>query len=470
MKITGSPLGWPALLLLGVLAGSCPTARAADDVQPDLRTLMQQAAEAFAEHDHAAWVRAVEKLHARRPYNQDFMRQLVIGYALTEQPTRAFGMMLKMQQQGLSEDWDSVEALEPLRQYQVYTHLSELMENAGKPFGRAATAWTIAPEHAMPEAVAHDPETGRIFVGTVRDGKILVRAPGADAAEPFASPDTVDGLKAVFALHADARRGHLWVATGGTSQYRDYRIRDYGRTALIKLDLETGAQLGQYPVLPDGAPHLLGALDLADDGSVYAADTLSPLIYRLAPGAERPEILTGNPVFTGLRGLTLSADEQRLYVSDYELGVFFVELGDEIGGYRIGSPANLNLGGIDGLYQWRDSLVAIQNGISPERVLRLDLDETGTRVRSVATIAVAQPEFDTPTFGTVTGDDLLYLAGSHWQHVDSGGQPVDPPLPEIALLRSPIDAAENIVPGQEMADEILRKADRQRQSESDGQP
>jgi len=445
--------------------------RAAAAVSP--ADFARQMIDARAAYEPDATVRcaaALDNLHAMRPFNADFMRQLVVAYASLGETSRAFNMMLRMQQQGLAEDWDSIDELEPLREYPLYEHLNALMTEAGKPFGRARQIAALDGDYPMPEALAFDAKTGRLFAGTVHDGYVLVRT-GTPVDEPeeasdtsgsdsgfsvFASPDTVTGLKAVIDVLVDEQRGHLWVATGSTSQYRAARAADFGRTSLIKLDLESGEKLGEYRVLPDGKPHLLGAMTQAADGTIYATDSLSPVIYRLEPGSDRPEVFAGNPMFTSLRGLALSADEKRLYFADYDLGIFFFET-DSRRGSVLRGPETLNLGGIDGLYSWQGSLVAIQNGISPNRILRLDLDESGTSVESIAPLSVALPEFDTPTFGTMVDNRLVYLAASHWDKVGENGQPFDPPLPAIPVLSSAVDEAENLVVGKEMLEQLKQQ-------------
>ncbi|MBY6204942.1 hypothetical protein [Halomonas denitrificans] len=432
----------------------------ADD-RAEVARLMTRAAEAYAAEDHAAWVAAVQRLHELRPYNADFMRQLVEGYARTDRLSQAFNIMLKMQQQGLTEDWDAVEGLDAMRQYPLFEHLTTLMDEAGRPFGEARVEQELPGRIAMPEALAFDESTGRLFVGTVHRGEILVRGgenESADAAlETFASPQTVPELMAVFDLVADAERGHLWVATGSTSQFAGATPTNFGRTSLIKLDLASGEKLGEYRVPPDGRPHLLGALALADDGTVYAADTVTPFIYRLEPDMERPELFIGNPMFTSLRGLALSQDESMLYVADYERGLFVFETAESRRGLPLTGPDTLNLGGIDGLYRWQDSLVVIQNGISPDRVLRLDLDESGGRIENVAPLVVAHPRFDTPTFGALAGDDLLLLASNHWDDVRPDGRPIAGPLPANAVLRSPVDEAQTLVVGREMLERMKQQ-------------
>lgn len=417
----------------------------------------QRAAQAYAAEDHEAWVDALEKLHQIRPFNPDVMRQLVMGYALTDKPSEAFNRMLSMQQQGLAVDWDAIDEVESLRQYPLYEYLRDLMAEAGKPGGEAQLVWEIDADHPMPEALAHDADSQRVFVGTVRDGKILVRGPDDDEFIVFAEHASTPGLKAVFDLLVDEERGHLWVATGAIGQYRHAKASDMGRSALLKLDIETGETLGEFRVLADGRPHLLGAMTQASDGTIYAADGVSSQIYRLGPADERPEPLVGNPNFSGLRGIALSEDEKRLYVSDYELGVFFFDLGDNVEGYALGAPPTLNLGGVDGLYIWENYLIAIQNGVTPERVLRLELDDSGRRVVNVATIAKALPEFDVPTFGTVADDELLFFASSHWNLVDNAGRPINSPLPAIPVLRAQVDEVADMVEEQEMLNRLQQQ-------------
>ncbi|GAB4168587.1 MAG: hypothetical protein Kow0020_02010 [Wenzhouxiangellaceae bacterium] len=417
--------------------------------------LMQQAAKAYADKDYSTWADVLEKLHAKRPYNQDFMRQLVIAYAGAGDRSRAFNFMLMMQQQGLSENWDEIEGLDSLRDFPLYGYLRDLMREAGQPHGNAEVVAEIDPRWPMPEGIALDPDSGKLYVGTIHDGVILTKSPDTDTFEVFADADRVPELKAVMALAVDASRDVLWAATGSISQYRDYRLSDFGRTALLAFNLEDGKLIGVHPVLPDGLPHLLGALSIADDGSVYAADTLTPIIYRLKPGEARPEALIKTPMLVSLRGIALSPDQRKLYVADNETGIYLFDLADDYKAYKLGAAPTLNLGGIDGLLHWNNSLVIIQNGISPQRVMRLDLNEAGTAVEQVAALAVALPDFDMPTWGTLAGDDLLYFASSHWHKVDSRGRPtVKEGLPPVKVLKSAVDHAEEIVVGKEIIERI----------------
>lgn len=408
--------------------------------------------------EYEAWAEALNVLRELRPHNPNFMHQLVSAYALQDKKQEAFDLMLLMQRQGMAYDWDENPHLDNLRDTRLYEYLNTLMIEAGQHYGEGKVAMTLGGEFAMPEALAHDPQSGRLFVGTVRDGQILTRT-GDEAWQPFADSDDLTALQAVLGLAADAERRHLWVATGMAPQFKRFRQRDFGRTALLKLDLDSGELLGEYRVLPDGKPHLLASIAIADDGTVFVADTESSVIYRLEPGDERPRPMVGNPVFTSLRGIALSGDRKLLYFADYELGIFAADFDTEEA-WHVAVPQELNVGGIDGLFWWDGDLVIIQSGFLPQRVMRLRLGEDGLGVVGVQPLESGHPAFDHPTNGTIVGDQLYYFGASHWPHVDTRGRPANSTvLPETPIVVTELDSEHVVQTGQEILERIRRGED-----------
>lgn len=407
-----------------------------------------RAARAFDEDRLDDWVSATEQLHQLRPYNQDLMRHLVVGYARQNRLSQAFNTMLMMQQQGLAEDWSTYEELEPLRQHRLYTHLVDLMREAGQPFGRFDTLADLPSELAMPEALAFDAATDRLFVGSLRDGSVHLL--GSDGEwSVFASPDKVEGMAGVFGLALDSERGHVWVATGQVPQFAGFDPQAAIKTALIKLDLESGERLATHVIGDSALSHLLGSVIVAADGTVFAADTHNPLLFRLRPGAEELELMFGSQNLSSFRGLALSGDDGLLYVADYEQGIYIIATDDSRRAWQLAVPETLNVGGVDGLYWWKQHLILIQNGISPQRVLRLQLGADGLGVTAVAPVLAALEIFDTPTFGTMDGSRLMLFSGSHWQHVDPRGRPLADSLPQISVLKTDVDATEIMTVGEE---------------------
>jgi len=265
----------------------------------------------------------------------------------------------------------------------------------------------------------------------------------------------------------DAHRRHLWVATAALPQWERYRDIDRGRTLLLKIDLDSAELLSTHRLIPDRKPHAFGSLAIAEDGTVYAADTASPGIYRLDPGEQFPELFFTHRNFSSMRGIALSDDDSKLYLSDYEIGIFVVNTADASNAWKLFTPENLNEGGIDGLYYWQGHLVAIQNGVSPDRVLRMKLGTDGLGVIEVAPLVAALPQFDTPTFGVIVDDELVFLAGSHWRYVDGRGRRTGTGLPDVALLATELDSARVLGVGQPMLDEILRRRGDEPEGSSD---
>ena len=416
---------------------------------------LNEAAEAYTRGDDAAWVTATEGLHQLRRYNHDFMTHLVRGYARTDRLSEAFNMMLTMQQQGLHEDWAQYEELEPLRAHRLYQHLADLMAQAGEPFGQYQRVATVPGAQSMPEALAYDAERGRLFVGTVRDGRILVH--DGEQWTTFAEPSTVPDLMAVFSLVIDAERNQLIVATGMTRQHRHFSQALSGRTAIVRLDLDSGEHLRTHRVMPGPNAHLLGSLVLAEDGTIFAADTATPLIFRLRPDDAQPQIYFGTQGLISLRGLALDPQRELLYVADYDLGIFVVPANGASQAWKLAVPDTLNEGGIDGLYWWDDHLVAIQNGISPQRVVRMALSDDGRSVSGFAPVVAALESFNVPTYGVMRGSELVFLASSHWQLVDRTGRPRQRPLPDVDILATDVNAEEILSVGTEALEEIERR-------------
>ena len=97
------------------------------------------------------------------------------------------------------------------------------------------------------------------------------------------------------------------------------------------------------------------------------------------------------------------------------------------------------LSGIDGLYLDGRTLIATQNGTSPERVIEFALDPSLARIESETILERATPTLGDPTHGVVIGGDFYYIANSGWDTLDdhgarnSGAHPTAPLLMKARL-------------------------------------
>jgi hypothetical protein len=182
----------------------------------------------------------------------------------------------------------------------------------------------------------------------------------------------------------------------------------------------------------DGAPHLLGDFVQIADGTIYATDTTSPIIWTLAPGGGTlVPFVTGG--FTSLQGITPDANARGLFVTDYRAGVLHVDLATRAV-RPLTAPAGADLRGLDTLLRTPGgALVAIFNATARQRILRLTLDDAATAITAVDVLA-ADPAMADATLGTLVGGDVVFIADGGWTRFEPGKVDASPrPVPVLKV-------------------------------------
>lgn len=374
--------------------------------------LRHQLDEAYQARDYQGLLRVATRLHSMRPNNGEYMVQMVLANALLGNRSAAYDMMLQMQRQGLSYDFNSMPDSLKIRDTEAYDHINDMLKLQGEPAGNLTLQSELPGEVRLPTALAWDASRGVLLVGSARDGKVFT-VDGEGGVRELLAANGDNGMWGVFGLLVDSARGRLWVASAANRLFKDYNPQDSGHSALFEFDLASLKLLGRYPAPGEDRPHLLGQLAQSASGTLYAVDDVLPVVYSLQPGDDQLKSLVAFRDMVSLRGLAVVPDDSMLYVADYEMGIMAVDLvAHAAAPLRV--PDNLNMGGVAGLVYWDGHLVMIQNGNRPERIMRLKLAADGKSVESVAPLAVAQPVFDYPTYGVARGDELWFLASSQW--------------------------------------------------------
>ena len=80
-------------------------------------------------------------------------------------------------------------------------------------------------------------------------------------------------------------------------------------------------------------------------------------------------------------------------------------------------PADdIALNGIDGLYVYGHSFLAVQNGTTPARIVRFSSD-----LRKQEVLEANTRELGEPTHGTMVGNTFYFIANSGWDEYDDRG-------------------------------------------------
>jgi sugar lactone lactonase YvrE len=397
-------------------------ARAADSAlnSGDLRTYLADAREA-----------------ARlRPQHPSLLYHLARAYVLNDSLEQGLHALARLAAMGIAVHPRGDTTFAALRGRAAFDSLCDRFDANGRPAAHSTLAFTLTGQSAfLPEGLARDPRTGAFYVGSVHQHRIVRWDDGV--ARTFAPGAT---LWSAMGMAVDTARGLLWVATSAVAE-GGADSTTIGRAALAAFDLASGARRGWYPAPEDGDPHWFGDLTLADDGDVFTTDSRTPAVYRLRSLAGSLERLALPGHLQSPQGLAMAAGGRDLFVADYALGIVRIEPGRATMAV-LPCPDTVTLLGIDGLYRDHNTLIGIQNGVSPHRVVRIVLDAAGTAIRSVEVLEASHPLFAEPTLGVVQHDTLFYVANSEWGRFDAAGDPARASPPRIlALSLGPGDRA-----------------------------
>ena len=417
----------------------------------NLADLQQLAADSYQKGDYMRFVQATIKLREKRPYNQQYLIAMVVGAALVGRTNTAYNYMHIMQQQGLTFDFNSTEDTQSIRNTEVYDYINDLLVKAGEPMGQARVAFTLPAATVQPESIDWDDSRGRFLIGTIDSGAILAVTPGGDVEELLRAADD-NGLLAITGIAVDEVRKRLWVATAGVPGFAKVLPTELGRGALIEFNLETLELLRRYDLPVDGFPHVPGSVVVTPEGDVYLIDRAAQIVYRKPEESEKLEMYLASNDFAGFMDLALSDQGDKLYVADAALGIAVVDLKTK-NSVMLGGPDAMNLGGISGLMYSDGCLYMLQNGIEPNRLMRLELDGSGQNAVAIKPLAVALPEFSAPSFGSIQGGTGYYFASSNI----SGNKKAAAP---VKVLKTPTEPSEDFIPVEQRkyeADKLKRQ-------------
>jgi sugar lactone lactonase YvrE len=289
---------------------------------------------------------------------------------------------------------------------------------------------TLSDSTTWPEGLDYDPRSHRYYVSSVRHRTIIEVA--VDGSERELLPRGALGNGAVLGVRVDAKRNVIWATMAGLRQMERYSASDSTIAALVRVRISDGVIERRWNLSTE-KHHVLGDLAVGPAGDVFVTDSEDPVLYRLRPGADSLETLR-NPLFRSLQGLAPSPDGRFVYLADYSHGILRVDL-ETKAVIRLAEPPHVTTLGCDGIVLYRGAIVAVQNGVSPARVVRFQLDKARKRIVRVDVLDRNWKIADEPTIGTIAGNELVYVANSQWEkYADDGTRKPSVPLTRPVLL------------------------------------
>lgn len=394
----------------------------ADQPEPRWAVLNHAARQEIVAKDYPKLRETLAELRGLLPGNPQILYNLAAADAHLGRSQLALAELQDLADSGVVYDLKSDADFSSLLESADFAAVLGLVERNRRPVASAAPVFTLAERDLLPEDLAYDSKRHRFLIGSVTGCKII----GANG-EIFSKTDWP-----VMALRVDSRRRILWAATGWLPNCRQCSGADRDKSALFAYDLDTGALRKRIPLPGKG---LLGDMTISRAGDLYLSEGIYGAVFRLKANAPELERLDAPGEFPSPQTPALSADERTLYVPDYMRGVALMDLRTR--NVRWLTPAQgIVLSGIDGFYRYGKQFLAVQNGVTPPRLLLLSDDLTRQEILEANT-----PGLGVPTHGTLVGGDFYFISNTGWDAYDDDGNkkpnsaPVESQIRKIRLRK-----------------------------------
>ena len=385
-----------------------------------------QAESTWQEHDRAA--RAAAAKGDWKTFRDHYLRvetilrghaAVVLALARAEarlgDTAAAFAYLRRYTAMGLARDISADSGFLNLHGSPSWSDYQRQVADNLRPIPFAGVVATLSDADFLAEDVVWDAPRRRFLVSSIRYGRVITVSRDGKITE-LAHTDPGFGM---LGLAIDERRGVLWVSAEAMPQTKTYRASDAGRSMLLRYDLSTGRLLRRYDLPRDSTGHEPGDIVVGVSGDLYASDGRAGQIWVVRASNDSLVLLVSHGLVSP-QGAAPTPDGKRLLVADYSRGIAAVDTRTGVATWLFHPPTTA-ASGIDGLRLYHGALIAHQNGVTPNRVIRLALDPAMTRVTGWRIVARDTLRIPSVTHGVIVGDTLFSIANSGWDAFNDDG-------------------------------------------------
>ena len=390
------------------------------DSAAEARAAYRRAVVAYRRRDIPGARREMRRAAELWPTQQVYVEGAASLAAIARDTADAAGWINRLAELGVGSAVAGDTAYRALFGAKAFDDAAARLAAATAPVARSAVRLTLADTMLHPEGVAYDAHSGRWFVGSVRQRRVVAIARDGTVRD-FVGP-AADGIAGVFGMAVDSVHRTLWVATTALPRMEGFVATDSGRVGVFGYDLDSGSlRRAVWSPRDSSTAHTFGDVTVAPSGDVYVSDSQAPWLLWLPQGGDSLVRFVSHPLFRSLQGMAITADGAAMFVADYSHGLLRVDLATRsVVPLRV--AANVTALGIDGLYLHRGALIGVQNGITPARLVRFCLDADGRGIRRAEVLDRNPALADEPTLGAIVGDSAFYVATSQWDKFDDAGR------------------------------------------------
>lgn len=329
----------------------------------------------------------------------------------------AYSRLRDFASMGLQRNIEADSDLVALKSSPTWKAINDRIASNGAVIGSPVPAFTMPDSDFVAEDITWDPMGSRWLVTGIRRSVIIAVDPNGNQKTIATGPDKGHGY---LALAVDSARGVLWATTEAIPLALGFDTTMAGRASVFRYDLKSGKQLARYD-MPAGEKHGAGDIAVAENGDLFIADAADRSVYVLRNGSANLDVLVPRGELFSPQGPAIAKDGKHLYLADYGRGIARVDRAT--GGVTwVSHPRDVALNGIDGLTALDSrTLIGVQNGTNPNRVIRISLDPSGANINKVEVIAQNKEIIREPTHGVLVGRDYYFIGNGGFGAFDDNG-------------------------------------------------
>lgn len=377
------------------------------------KEVYQQSVEAYKNKDYTTFLKLTKQLDSIRPFHPTYTYNLASAFALNGKEKEAIATLKKVVLMNHTTAFETDDDFKSIVHSEDFQKVLALKKSQEQTSSNSTKVVALSEKDLHPEGLEFISKSNLWLASSIRKRKIVSFDVKTGICKDWFSDSQ---LYAVFSMKKDANEQFLWVATSAIPEMQGFTTDLEGKAAVLKIDIKTRKVVKRYEM---AGSHVFGDLYVTKNNVVYVSDSNKPILYKIENDVMSEWISLENEAFN-LQGITMNSDEDQLFVADYLKGIAVISLRDNERKWFTFPEGTIGKG-IDGLCFYNRSLIAVQNGVKPIRLVQFYLNGVGSEIISHQIIDNNRVEFNEPALATIVKDKLYFFANSPWQFYDKNG-------------------------------------------------
>lgn len=294
---------------------------------------------------------------------------------------------------------------------------------------KSTVSFVVNDSLLIPEGIAYDSLRQHFYVGSLAKNKVI-SCSGTGHCTDFAIGNEA-GFWMALGMKVSPDHKSLWICSASE------RDSINGYAGIFQFEIPSGKLIQKFTVDNKNGPHLFNDIVFTASGAVYFTDSKGGQVWKIAPGTDTLTIFASGFIYPN--GIAVDEANNVLLVADFTgLSMIGLENGTAT---KLSDQGITYLNGIDGLYFYKGTLIAIQDsGNQDDRIVQLHYDAKKGMITKVKMLQSFRKDFIIPTTGTIIDNQFHYIANAQLRSLQPDGSLTSPEkLVKPVILKLKLD-------------------------------